>query len=206
MWKWKFNREKCKVLLIGSKNIKVEYELSKREIKNVNEKCNLEIGFNDTLKAENHILFIKLRANRMIGWMARNLVLRKTNVLKYIKSLYRILCLGLGSSVETWKLPCYIEIGGHTKERDKTNWKRKKLQLQEESREIRINYFARKTIERWSNWNFQNNKISNHGRHFFSIFLLEFEIYWQGRFQKQSLQTNWIFLEQIAWSDKKKQQ
>ena len=37
------------------------------------------------------------------------------------------------------------------------------------------------------------NRISNHSRHFL-IFLLEWKIYYQDRFQKLSLLANWIFL------------
>ena len=37
------------------------------------------------------------------------------------------------------------------------------------------------------------NGFSNNGRHFF-IFLLKLESYYQGRFQKLSLLTNWISL------------
>ena len=67
IWQLKFSIEKCKVLLIGSKNIKVGYRLSNKEIKKVNEVCNLEVGFDDTFKADNHILSILLRANGIIG-------------------------------------------------------------------------------------------------------------------------------------------
>ena len=55
---------------------------------------------------------------------------------------------GFGSSVETWKLECNTEIGGHTKKSDKNNKKSKRLQFQGEIREIRINYFIRKKNER----------------------------------------------------------
>ena len=58
--------------------------------------------------------------------------------------------LGLGSNILTWKFQSNIEIGKYTK-------KNKKSYLQGEIREIRINYFTIKKIERWSNWNFQNN-------------------------------------------------
>ena len=61
------------------------------------------------------------------------------------------------SGVETYKLMYNIEIGGHTKKSDKNNKKSKKLQLEGETRRIRINYFTSKNKERWSDWNFQNN-------------------------------------------------
>ena len=38
------------------------------------------------------------------------------------------------------------------------------------------------------------NGISNYDRHFFSIFLLELEIYYQDKFHKISLPTNWLFI------------
>ena len=50
-----------------------------------------------------------------------------------------------------------MEIGVHTKKSNKTNKKSKRLQLQGEIVEIKINYFIRKKNGRWSNWNFLNN-------------------------------------------------
>ena len=58
-------------LHIGSKIIKINYELSNGEIKKVNEECDLGISFNDTFKADNHILSIVLRANQLIGLVGR---------------------------------------------------------------------------------------------------------------------------------------
>ena len=48
-----------------------------------------------------------------------------------------------------------MEIREHIKKSDKTNKKSKRLQLQQEIGEIRINYFTRNKNESWSNWNFQ---------------------------------------------------
>ena len=56
----------------GLKYIKAEYKLSKKEIKNINEERDLEVGFNK-FKIENHILSIVSKINKMIGWMVRNL-------------------------------------------------------------------------------------------------------------------------------------
>ena len=85
------------------KNIKVEYILSKREIKKVNEKCNLGFGF-DTFKADNHILSILSRANGMIGWMVKKNFLKGgkchfKDVWNPNKTSYRILHSGLDSNV-----------------------------------------------------------------------------------------------------------
>ena len=51
--------------------MKVKYKSSNKEIRKVNLECNLDVGFDDTFKAENRILSIELRANGMIGWMVR---------------------------------------------------------------------------------------------------------------------------------------
>ena len=74
IWKLRFNQGKYKELNIGSKNIKIEYELSNLEIKIVNEEFNLWVGFHDPFKAENHILSIVLRANKLIGLMVRHFI------------------------------------------------------------------------------------------------------------------------------------
>ena len=42
--------EKCKVRHIRPQNIKVEYKSSNKEIKKVNEKCDLGVDFDDTFK------------------------------------------------------------------------------------------------------------------------------------------------------------
>ena len=79
--KLKFNIEKCKVLLIGFQNIKVEYELNK-EIKKVNEEYDLGFGFDDAFKADNHIFdtgslfFIKM-------YTLRNFHLQDRSILYY---------------------------------------------------------------------------------------------------------------------------
>ena len=58
IWKFRSNVEKCQVQDIGSKNIKVEYELSNRKIKEVNKECDQGVGFDDTFKADNPFLSI----------------------------------------------------------------------------------------------------------------------------------------------------
>ena len=76
--------------------------------------------------------------------------------------------------------------------RDKTNKKCKRLQLQEEIRDITISYFPRKKNKLWSNWNFQNN----YWDFMIDIFLIIFkpEINSQDRFQKLAPPTKWIWL------------
>ena len=84
--KLKYKKGKCKELHIGSQNMKVEYKWSNREIKKVNEECNLGIGFDNTFKADNYILLVVSRANGKIKWMVRNFISREANVLKIYKS------------------------------------------------------------------------------------------------------------------------
>ena len=92
-------------------------------------------------------------------------------------------------SVKILKLVCNIKIGGHTKKSDKTNKKRKRLQLQGEIGEITINCFIRK-MKGDLNETFKIiDGISNYGRHFL-MFLFELKMYCQGRFQNLSLLTN----------------
>ena len=61
IWKLKFIIEKGNVRYIESKNIKIECKLNNKEIIHANEKINLGIGFDDTFKDDNHILFIVSR-------------------------------------------------------------------------------------------------------------------------------------------------
>ena len=84
--KLRFNIEKCKVQHTGSKNIKDKYKLNNREIKNTNERLVLMIHLNLTTI----FLSIVSRANKMIGWMVRNITSMEVNiVLKVYKILIR---------------------------------------------------------------------------------------------------------------------
>ena len=57
--------------------------------KNVNDICDIKVGFNDTFKADNRILSIVPRVNKMIGWMVRNFISREANVFEIYKTLIR---------------------------------------------------------------------------------------------------------------------
>ena len=59
-------KTKQKQLCIGSQNIEVEYKLSNKKIKGINEECNLKVGVDDPFKADNYILSIVLRANGIV--------------------------------------------------------------------------------------------------------------------------------------------
>ena len=59
-----------------------------REIKRVTQGCEPGIGFDDTFKADNHILCIVSRANGMISRMVRNPISREANI---ILKIYKIL-------------------------------------------------------------------------------------------------------------------
>ena len=113
IWKLKFDIEKCNLLNIGSQNVKFDYQINNKDIKRVNEECDLGVDFDDNFKTNNHILSIVLKAKEMISWVIKNFISREENVvLRIYKTSYRILYSGLGSSIETWKLKFNIEIGG----------------------------------------------------------------------------------------------
>ena len=67
---------------VGSKNIKVEYKLSIREIKKVNEKCNLGLALMIHLMLT--IIFCQSRANGMMSGMIRNFISREANFVSKI--------------------------------------------------------------------------------------------------------------------------
>ena len=56
----------------------------------VDEECNVGVSFDDTFKADNHILSIVSRVNKMISWMVRNFISREANLLKIFKTLKRL--------------------------------------------------------------------------------------------------------------------
>ena len=47
------------------------------------------VGFDDTFTSDNHILFIVLTANRMIGWMVRNFISKEENAVLKIYEAQR---------------------------------------------------------------------------------------------------------------------
>ena len=122
------------------------------------------------------IIFCLLYREQIEG-MVRNFISREADILKIykiqIKPPIEYYNSRLVFGVETWKLEYNIEIVGHTKNSEKNNKKCKRLQLQEEIEEIRIN---RKKQESWSNWNFQNKVICNYGWHFFQYFFLNWKL------------------------------
>ena len=114
------------VLNIGSQNIEVEYKLGDGKIKKIYDECDVGVGFDDTFKADNHILSIVAWISGMIGCMVRSFHFKGgkycfKNILWPNKTSYRILYSGLASSVE--KLKCNIEIGGHRKKNDENHLK-----------------------------------------------------------------------------------
>ena len=71
---------KTNKLFFGTKNIKVEYKRNSWKILKLNEEFDLSVGFDDTFKADHHILPIILRENGMIGSVVRNIILKEGNV------------------------------------------------------------------------------------------------------------------------------
>ena len=133
---------------------------------------NFWVGFDDTFKADNHILSFVLRANGINCWMVRNIF------------------SGPHVGIE-------IEIDEHKKKGDKTNHhhhvvlsarisltlsRHPSLSSIASSRSIglhpvsvyreklRLTTLLEKN-ESWSHWTFSNNRIFNHSRHFFNISL-----------------------------------
>ena len=82
-------------------------KLSNREIKKVNEECDLGVDFDDTFVAVNHTSSIVSRAKGMIALMVRNIISIEANIaLEYIKpnkTSHWILCSALGSCISPWK-------------------------------------------------------------------------------------------------------
>ena len=61
------------MLHIGPQNINVVGKLKKK----LNEKCDLEICFDNTFKGDNNILSIVSWTYRIIDWIVRNITLRE---------------------------------------------------------------------------------------------------------------------------------
>ena len=122
-------------------------------MKKLNEECNLQIGFDDTFKADNHILAIVSRANRKIGWMVRNLISREANgVFKIHITLIRPhieYCTQVWASLSKhWNWSVILRLEGIQRRVKKLIKKKsKKLLLQGEIGRIRINCEAYSSFE-----------------------------------------------------------
>ena len=65
---------------------------------------------------------------------------------------------GLGSSVDTWKFACNIEIRRYSKKSDKLIKKKvNDYSYLKRLEKIKIDKFTWKKNEKWSNWNFQKD-------------------------------------------------
>ena len=125
---------------------KVEYYLSNKEIQKVNEECDLELIVDDTFETDNYILSIVSRANKMIGWVVRNLISREANVVfKIHKTLIRH---HIKYCTQAWTLESRYEMEGIQRTVTKRIKKNNRLQLKGETGEIKINKFSRKKNER----------------------------------------------------------
>ena len=58
-------------------------------MKKVNMECDLGVGFDNTIKADIHILFIVSSENDIVGWMIRNFIREASDALKIYKTLIR---------------------------------------------------------------------------------------------------------------------
>ena len=85
--------EKSKVLHTKSKNIKRRYKLRNMRIKKLNEEYNLVVGFDDSLKVENHIPSHVSNVNRIINEVVRNFILNDANEAFLYIYIYIYICM-----------------------------------------------------------------------------------------------------------------
>ena len=123
----------------------------------MNEVCDLEVNSDETLNVNSHFLSIVSWENATICWKVRNFIASEANVFKIFKIPIRphieyctqawvpVTRLRNWSLMLTWRA---------YKEEWKNNKRSKRLQLQGDTGEIRINYFEYKNSEQLSNWDF----------------------------------------------------
>ena len=66
-WKMEFNIDKCKIMYIGKKNPKHNYEMSGRDLTETTAEKDLGVLIDNELNFEKHIRTIVNKANRMLG-------------------------------------------------------------------------------------------------------------------------------------------
>ena len=89
-WQMKFNTEKCKVLHIGSKNVKFQYRMSDNILESVSEEKDLGVIVTEDLKPDKQCTKAVSKANKMLGFISRNFEYKSQDIiLPLYKSLVR---------------------------------------------------------------------------------------------------------------------
>lgn len=103
-WLLKFNKDKCKVMHVGSQNLKHNYKLQGSNLLKVEEEKDLGVIVKSDLKSGSQCLAASRKANTILGFIARNFECKKPEV---ITRLYTSLVRPhLEYAVQFWS-PCY---------------------------------------------------------------------------------------------------
>ena len=87
-WDMQFNASKCKVLHLGSNNPKFGYSMSGVWLEPSNVEKDLGIFIDDKLKFSKQVLEARNKANRMLGFISRNVAHRSKEVIKTLYNAY----------------------------------------------------------------------------------------------------------------------
>ncbi len=75
-----FNVEKCQVLQVGTRNRKFDYEMRGVKLKSVQCTKDLEVKIASNLKLSQQCVDAANKANRMLGFIRRNLFYSRINM------------------------------------------------------------------------------------------------------------------------------
>ena len=89
-WQMQFNKEKCKIMHIGSKNLKIKYMMDGNEMSVTETEKDLGVTIDDSLKPANHCRKAAIKANGVLGQIFRSFhYRRKSTMLKLYKTFVR---------------------------------------------------------------------------------------------------------------------
>ena len=89
-WQMLFNIQKCKVMHLGSKNMKYDYFMGEERLESISEEKDLGIYITESLTPSKQVAEAVKRANRILGIIYRTYEDKsKENMLRLYKSLVR---------------------------------------------------------------------------------------------------------------------
>jgi len=87
-WDMKYNEGKCKILHLGNKNPNFNYTMNGIWLENSKTEKDLRVYIDDKLKFSKQCLEARNKANRMLGFISRNVAHRSKEVIKTLYNAY----------------------------------------------------------------------------------------------------------------------
>ena len=78
-WQLHFNTDKCKIMLLGKKNVKKNYTMDGQELETTKAEKDIGVMVQDDLKPSLHCAKVAAKANGVLGQLSRAVLYRDSN-------------------------------------------------------------------------------------------------------------------------------